>query len=253
MTDPRDVALARLAAALGRPLTPTERARTVAVAEAAELSRLRAAATPPEVCGPEVPAAPGRGAFRVVMPERLVSAATGRRAPDGYLGRAVVVVADVWDAMDRDARARYATTGKPWEAFVPPFLPHQVAAARTYRAVAERLAAGGLRCASMEARGDHTGVPGRGGASEALLADARWMRRARVAVGDGFALRRRGGGPGCGRPITLIELVDRVAIGGLTPSAVLRKAGWAHNGRWRRVLRQALADALDRISQVVDR
>jgi len=246
MTDPRTVALALAAAQAGRPLTPGERARTVALAEALMLTAARAAATPPDSCGPEAAGAPRR-AVRVFAPQRVVSAATGRTAPDGYQGRHVVVTADVWDRMAAAAAERHRAAGGAAEAFRPPFEAHQVAAARRYAAVAERLEAGGMRCASMEARAGGGGV-GRGGASEALLADADWLRRARAAVGPGAALAPTRRWAEAGRRVLTVAVLDQVAIGGLTLSAILRRAGWPPKGSYRRALREALAGALDRIA-----
>jgi hypothetical protein len=244
--DFRDRALARAEAQAGYALTPGERAAVVQAAEARLVSAALAAATPPDVCGPEVPVAPAR-AFRVASFQRLVSAATGRHAPDGHLGRSTVIAADVWDAMERAARERHLPGAAP---FVPPFAAHQVAVARIYRAVSERFAAGGVRCASVEARQGAGGPGGPGGVSEALLDDGRWLAAVRLAVGDGVALRPGGRHGRGGRAIGVMALVDLVALRDLTPSAVLRRHDWQPKGSLRGILRDALAGALDRMSSV---
>lgn len=237
-------------AVIGRPLTVREvaelngtatgGARIVMRAEAARCSALLDRATPPEGCGEAIPVAPGRGACRVVVPVRLVSAATGRTAHDGWQGRNAVAAADVFDRMAASAARRREAA---------PFSAAQVEVARAYRGLVERRAAGGLRCASLEA-GVQGGQPGGGSFIDAWIADGRRLEAMRDRIGGGAALspRRRGAcGEGSPRRLSDRVLVDLVVLRDWSVSHVLRRHGWSLKRSHRAACRDALAAALERM------
>ena len=119
-------------------------------AEARGVAQILARATPPEVCGPDIPVSPARGGMRAFMPfEQVGNAriATGYRARGEDRPRQAVARLDVWDRMEAVAREVHARVeGAP--AFVTPFTPAQVAMARAYRDLVERYDASGMRCSS---------------------------------------------------------------------------------------------------------
>lgn len=218
-------------------------------AEAARVAAVMRSATPPAVCGPDIPVAPARGPLRLVTPVELVPGSEVRVRPSGYCGpgeaaaRAGVILADVFDRMALTARESDGPE---------PFTAGQVAAARRYRDLVERHEAGGVRCSSLEAR---SGGSGNGGdVADARLAEAREIEAMQRRVGAGAALVVRRVRPsargGAARGIiTDRALVDQVCLGGRTLSEVLRSHGWSCKGQHREALRTALAGALDRMQR----
>jgi len=218
-------------------------------AEARGVAQILARATPPEVCGPDIPVSPARGGMRAFMPfEQVGNAriATGYRARGEDRPRQAVARLDVWDRMEAVAREVHARVeGAP--AFVPPFTPAQVAMARAYRDLVERYDASGMRCSSVEAR---TGGGGERGVSEAVAADGARLAQLHRRIGDGVsvAVRRvRPSDRGARLAIKCRVLVDAVALGDRTLSQVLRAHGWAVKGAHREALRWALGAVLDRM------
>lgn len=201
--------------------------------DAGRVTMLMHEATPPEVCGPAVPVAPGGGPRVVERRVELVPGSTERFRDVGHLGRSGVRAADVFDRMRAEAARRGAAE---------PLSAGQVAVARRYRTLAEQFGAGGLRCLDLQRSG---GGGGAGGVSEAQLAVAAELRAMRTRVGAGAALRAVRGGDA--RTVTLLRLVDLVCLQDLTLSQVLRRHRWAAKGTARKRLREALCGALDRM------
>jgi hypothetical protein len=122
---------------------------------------------------------------------------------------------------------------------------HQVEAGRAYAALAERVASEGLRCSSPEARGN-------GGGQhvdwiEGVIARSARLARIQAAIGDGY-IAGSTTGRGKRRAIAVRTVVDAVCIEGRTLGQVLTAHGWSPKGETRALVRQALADALDRMS-----
>lgn len=233
MTGRREVVAARVAAGIA---TPSEvfwlRGQARLEASGVAVEAVRAAAVPPSACGPEIPVAPAAGprvAFHYV---RWVDGSRERTVPAGHLCRATARGADVFDRMAADAVRRKSAA---------PFTAHQVAAARDYRTMAERHAAGGVRCASLEA-----GRVGGGGGEfiDAHIDLGRRLAGMRGRIGPGVALRASRGE---GRTITCRALVEAVCVGDQTFSRVLKRHGWPPKGAHRAALRKVLAAALDRM------
>lgn len=208
---------------------------------AAVAAMLDAAKPPREMAA--APVAPARGAKQLVAEYELLPGGTRR-----YLG-SHWVDADVFTSMCRDAYIRHVKAAGNDAAFCEPFTPGQMAVARRYRDLAERHAAGGMKCASLEARGG--GGSGQGGDfMDAYLAEGRElsMIQRRIGTGQAMALRRiRPSVRGSKAAIMDRRLVDMVCIEGADLSAVLRAHGWSVDGKNRSVLRVALAAALDRM------
>lgn len=224
-------------------------------AEAGRIAEVVARGIVPDACGPDIPAAPARGAFQVFRPMTIVPGSAGTAVPAGYRApgegafRAAIRRADVFDMMERDARLAHERAGADTP-FVAPFTPAQVQMGRDYRDLTERHAAGGVRCASLEAgRG--------GGGSGGEFIDAyvdEGLRLAalhrRIGAGAAISVRRiRPGRRGShARGIILDRaLVDMVCLCDKRLGQVLRKHGWEPDRKLRDALALALAAALDRM------
>lgn len=238
----------RLAAAELLALRPSEVApgRWLAMSEAGRRAALLQAATAPEVCGPDIPVAPARGACRVFTARQIRPGTRNTVEDAGYRGpgeaqpRKGVAVADVFDRIE--ARARAAK--KP-----APFTPGQIAIGRLYRTLVERHEAGAIKLSSLEGR---TGGSGRGpDVTDIRLDEARKIAVLRRRIGDGAAMvvrRVRPSARGAGASIILDRrLVDAVCLEDMDLSAVLAAHGWAPKGAHRETLRDALGAALDRM------
>jgi hypothetical protein len=226
-----------------------------ALSEVERRDAIIAAATAPEICGPDIPVSPARGAFATFQPRRIVPGSAGTAVPDGYRGhgelrhRSALRSADVFDAMEQDARARHDRLEDDNRVFVPPFTPGQVAMARFYRDLVERYEGKGVKCSSLE-----TTYGGSDGAAfmDALVSDGEAVRKIRARVGRGVAMKVRRvrpserGLPGASA-ITDRSIVDMVCLGGRTVSEVLKAHGWATKGSHRTAIRVALAASLDRM------
>lgn len=246
-----------------------ERARAsadlVAERRAAGLAHLAAAdrgaaamlarAAVPDVCGSDIAAAPARGGFRVFRPVEIIPGSSGTARPAGYRApgeatfRCAIIGADVFDAMEAAALRAHLGRHGDEAGFASLFTPGQAAMARDYRQLVERRAAGGIKCASLEA--------GRGGVSggefiDAFVADGLRLAAIERRIGAGVALSVRRIRPSArGKQargiITDRVLVDSVCLVGKTVTAVLRAHGWAKSSAHIDALRQALAAALDRM------
>lgn len=215
-----------------------------ALTEADRIAALRAAATPPAACGPDMPAALARGVLVEVEPLRVLPTVSVDRGvasvgyePQhaGYRGRNAARALDVWDRMAQAA----LRTGAP-----SPFSRAQVATARRYAALVERHSSVGLRCVSVEAgRG---GGGGDGGFMVAVIREGNLIRSMERAVGGGFAVEVRRAG-GLRRSIPVLTLLREVACEGRAVSAVLTRYGWAKKGDLVAQASAALAAALDRM------
>lgn len=216
---------------------PGQQVQDALRAEAGRVQAMLVQATPPDSVGP-VPVAPARGPQRVVTDWAALPGGM-RRA----LGRRLEE-ADVFDVMHAQALRRHGDSAAAFEA---PFTPGQIAMARHYRGLTERHAAGGVRCASLEA--------GRGGGSggefmDAFLAVGRELDALHARIGGGVSLTLRRVRPsdrGSRISITDRRLVDMVCLAGLTFDAVLQGHGWSVYGQHRHALRTALVGALDRM------
>lgn len=211
-------------------------------AEARRLAAIRDGSHPPAECGPAIIPAPARGASVVVRHVAMVPNGKDARgldqwaaAPSGYGHRASVAAADVFDLMlDAARRARRPA----------PLSPGQVAQARRYRALVERLEAGGVKLSRLD------GVAGGGDFMDAFMqvsAEVEAMRR-RIGSGTALAVRRiRPSARGSQKTIGDRVLVDMVCLGGMSLSKVLEAHGWAAKGPTRKALQEALCGALDRM------
>ena len=241
-----------------RNLTPTERmiaasapagADRAAFARAPEVARvaaIKSAAAVPASVGPEIPAAPARGAYQVYTPREVVPGGTTVRS--GYLGRDGLRVADVFDRMAVDALRAHRKRGGADADFVDPISPGLVAMARDYGEMSRRHAAAGAKCASLEA----TGAGGQGSWIEAYLDEGKRLRALHRRIGDGVALSVRRVRPserGEGKRGLIRDrtLVDSVCIEGRTLTEVLEAAGWSAWREHREALRKALCAALYRM------
>lgn len=219
-------------------------AKTKAAAEAEALRKIKARATPPEVCGPELAVAPAQGRLIPFQPVVLMIDAKGQEQAIemGYRGRAAAHVEDVFDRMHARQTAAHR------EAHGLLFNPAQVAIARLYRALVEDLARGNLRGTNLMSSG------GGGGDHDGWLvaiADRRAQVEAmRRRVGDGYALPMRRVRPSRrGRRVAIrhLDLVDQVCVGQMMISDVLARAGWGAKGELRHALRCELQECLDRM------
>lgn len=213
-------------------------------------------ATPPEVCGPEIPVAPARGPMLHFTPRRMEVTESGGivRRHDGG-GRDAARVADVFDLMEKQARNRHARAMAQAEArgeerlprFHPPFSIGQVEIGREYAALTERCDAAGVKCSSLEAL--HRAGGGGGDREEAIFRDFHQLRSLHRRIGDGVVKQVRRQRPG-GRKRSAIRarhLVDEVCLSGRSLSEVLERCGWNINGEAVEALRRDLGAVLDRM------
>ena len=234
---PRDRMIAALAPAHIRPRD------FVAMPEAKRMEALRSAAVPPAACGRDVHAAPARGPYLVTNPMGMVpkGADDWEAQPVAFRGRSVLQRADVFDGMNAKAKARGGdlfTEGQMW-------------VARRYRALVEGRAAGGVKCSSMGGSGG--GGDGARDFMDNYIADGEALALliARIGMGAAMEVRRvRPSARGDGVKAGLIRdraLVDMICLRDMTPSVVLKRHGWGSDGQYRKMVRVALAAALDRM------
>jgi len=219
--------------------------------ERERLAAIIARATPVDGCGPAIPVAPARGpqvAFtpHVIMPDE--------KAEDGYKvertgwrGFNAARAADIFDDIER----RAARKGKDGTVGKSPFTKGQVNVARHYRDLVERHDAGGMRCASLEAR--RGSAPSGGGEfMDAFISEGEMIGWYRARIGDGVAMAVRRvrpskrGGAGA-RIITDRRLVDAICLEGRSFRDVLERHGWAISGQNAKAVITALAAILDRM------
>lgn len=224
----------------------------IAMSEA-RVAAVKAASAVPPVCGPDIVPAPARRAFAVFRPMEVVPGSAGTARSSGYRGpgeampRSAMRAADVFDAMIDAARRRHDARGEDAGPFIAPFTPGQVQIARDYRDLTERHGSV-IRCASLEA--------GRGGGGSGEFIDAYIAEGLRLAalvrrIGTGAALSVRRLRPSlrvaASRDISARALVDMTCLGDLSLKRILLKHGWAVSSARLSLLRQALAEALDRM------
>jgi hypothetical protein len=207
------------------------------------VARMNVEATPPVTASPVIIPAPARGPTKVVQLRETVATENGprvrRTTVDGFHP---VQAADAFDRMELQARRRKADGA-------PLFTAQQVDAGRAYAALAERCAAEGVRCSSVEGQ---TGG-GQGGGRDwidGVIVRSDRLASLQAAIGDGVALSPRGlqAHADRGRKVVRVrDLVDRVCIHGKTLSQVLKAKGWDANGRTIEAARAALCAALDRM------
>lgn len=221
----------------------------------ARVAAVKASASIPEACGPDIAPAPARGAFRTFRPIEIVPGSAGTARPAGYRGpgearfRAAIQRADIFDAMIEDARKRHAAVREEAGPFISPFTPGQVQIARDYRDLTERRAAGGMKCSSLESTGRGGG---QGEFMDAYAIEGLRLKAMIARIGSGASLHVRRM-----RPIrrgemargTILDrtLVDMVCLGQCSLTQVLHAHGWKAYGKTREALRRALADCLDRM------
>ncbi len=204
---------------------------------------LERAVPPVEVMG-VVPVAPARGAM--VISQGFEALPGGMRRRDGIrlreLSPLAQMVANAW-LRHQD---RYAGKDDA-PAFVPPYDPAQVQVSEDYRALVERHEAGLIKCSSTEA--GRAGGGGSGLAIDRFMDDGRWLSVLRDRIGDQTVMSpRRNMDRGNGRKaITARTLVDQVVLHGKDLSHVLARHGWEGQTKHRRMLREALCAALDRM------
>ncbi|RDW14420.1 hypothetical protein [Paracoccus thiocyanatus] len=220
--------------------------------EQERLAAIIARATPVEGCGPRIPVAPARGtqvAFmpHVVMPDE--KAKSGYKVErTGWRGFSAARAADIFDVLERIAVKRKDKGGNPGRS---PFTKGQVNAARLYRDLVERHDAGGMRCASLEARRG-CGPSGGGEFMDAFIAEGEQIALMRRRIGNGIAMTVRRvrpskrGGPDA-KPILDRVLVDAICLEGCSFRAVLERHGWSLDGKNVKKLIEALASILDRM------
>lgn len=223
-----------------------------AMGEAGRVAAIKAASVVPPICGPDIPAAPARGAYQVFRPIEMVPGSVGTARHAGYQGRgedrprSAIRNADVFDVMEEHARAAFGRRGQDGDRFIPPFSPAQVGMARYYRSLCESHDKGGVKCQSF----DRAGGSG-GGFMDAFLREGRDIALLQSRIGNGVAMavrRIRPSARGEGaRLITDRALIDRVCLQDKPISAVLAEFGWSAKGGHRDMLRKALSAALDRM------
>lgn len=228
-----------------------EAGRARRAAEVGRMAKIIARATPVDGCGPAIPVAPARGpqvAFvpHVVMPDE--KAKDGYKVEQtGWRGFSAARAADIFDVLERTAAAK-AKEGRTARS---PFTAGQVNVARHYRDIVERHDAGGMRCASLEAR--RGSAPSGGGEfMDAFVAEGDMIRWYRSQIGNGVAMSVRRvrpskrGGEGA-RLIMDRDLVDAICLHGKSFKQVLIQHGWTKTGRNVAALTEALAAILDRM------
>ena len=226
----------------------------LAAADAA-FAQVKAMGAVPDICGPDIPVAPARGAYATFRPIRILPGSAGTAVPDGYRAhgemrhRAAIRRADVFDVMEQDALRRHHKRGEDAGPFVPPFTPGQVAMARLYRDLVERYDGAGVKCSSLE---QSFGGGDAASFMDAVADDGDALRRIRGRIGQGVALRVRRVRPstrGDDRAGIIFDrvLVDHVCLGDMSLTDVLRTHGWAKSTKHLGIMRGALAAALDRM------
>lgn len=229
-------------------VAPDGVAQRVLAEEAARVAEVKARGEVPAACGPEIPAAPARGAFRVFDPMEFYPAGDDgfEVKSAGFQGRKAMHLADAFDVMAASA----ARKRKP-----APFSPGQVSMGRYYRDLVERYESAGVSCSSVEAI--RNSGSGQGGEFiDAVLRDREEIERLRLRIGNGVAMEVRRVRPSQRNRRRLIsdrQLVDAVCIQDRSLSEVLKVFGWVADGQRAqgahiKALRKALGDALDRMA-----
>ena len=219
--------------------------------ERERLAAILARATPAEGCGPAIPVAPARGPARavtpnVVMPDPKTDSGYKVEAI-GWRGFRAAKAIDVFDMLEQREIAR-AHKAKRDPIFA--FTRAQIDIARRYRDLVEHHAAGGMKCASLEARSGGGGTSGE--FIDAYISVGREIRALQERIGTGAAMAVRRVRPSArGEAVSSIirdrELVDAVCLNGKSFRQVLAGHGWSDTGRNTAMLQKALAESLDRM------
>lgn len=213
-------------------------------AEQRRCDAIMAKAAPPAELSGVVPVAPARGAM--VISQGFEALPGGMRRRDGVrmreLSPLAQMVANAW-LRHQD---RYAGKDEA-PAFVAPYDPAQVQVSEDYRALVERHEAGLIKCSSNGA--GRAGGGSSGLAIDRFMDDGRWLAILRDRIGDQVVMspRRNMDRGNTRKAITSRALVDQVVLHGKDLSSVLSRHGWDGQTKHRRVLREALCAALDRM------
>ncbi|MDS9468616.1 hypothetical protein RGQ15_13685 [Paracoccus sp. MBLB3053] len=221
-------------------------------AEQDRLTGILRRATPVEGCGPAIPIAPARGAQVSVTPHVMMP---DEKAPSGWKvertgwrGFKAARGMDIFDDLERRAAAKKDRDGNPGKS---PFTKGQVDVARRYRDLVERHDAGGMRCASLEARRG-SGPSGGGEFIDAFIAEGEAIAVLRRRIGNGVAMAVRRVRPSArgvegARIIMDRILVDAICLAEDSFEAVLVRHGWSKTGRNVGTLIEAMRLVLDRM------
>lgn len=221
--------------------------------EAARLRDIMRRAVPAEGCGPGIPAAPARGPTRAVTPNVVMpdpASKTGYKVEaTGWRGFKAARAIEIFDDLERRELAR---AQKEKREPAPPYSKAQVDVARRYRNLVEMHAAGGMKCASIEARTDGGGG-GNGEFIDAYLSVGRTIGELQRRIGSGAAMVVRRVRPSKrGKPTAAVildrQLVDAVCLHGKSFTEVLEAHGWAKDGRAVQTLQEALSMSLSRMA-----
>lgn len=212
--------------------------------EEARIDAVRALGAVPDAVGPDIGAAPARGAVFVF--DFLASYPDGERGTvlkaAGFAGRRSMRVCDAFDKMI-GASARRGRTIELTDA--------QIMMGRFYAALVERHLAGAVRCSSVEGRVSGGSGDADGFTQRRIDAARRIdLLRRRIGSGQSMALRRvrpSKRGAAARSAISDRALVDAVCLEGLTISEVLRRFGWSVSGDMVKRATRALGEALDRM------
>ncbi|RJE81294.1 hypothetical protein DWB67_01150 [Paracoccus sp. JM45] len=166
----------------------------------------------------------------------------------GWRGFKAAKGLDIFDDLERRAVLRKDQDGNPGQS---PFTKKQVNTARRYRDIVERHDAGGMKCASLEARLDGSSNSG-GEFIDAYLAEGREIRAMQHAIGKGVALAVRRARTSARlnaktRNIRDRDLVDAICLHGKSFRDVLKVYGWSIKGQNIALLTGALSRTLDRM------
>jgi hypothetical protein len=212
-------------------------------AEQSRIADLLERALPPVSASPHIVAAPARGVARVAPQFVTVMTDAGpRQRRDTAEGFHPVACVDAFDRMALRARGRGDGAAL--------FTVAQVEAGRAYAALAERVAAEGVRCASGEAMGKASGRGGGRDWIDGVIARSDRLRRMQAAIPVAVVLAPSGamahGDRAQGQRVLRVrEVVDAVCLQGRVLTDVLRRAGWPVQTRHRDVLMAGLQQGLD--------
>lgn len=193
------------------------------------------------------PIAPARGAM--MLQSNYAVLPGGMRKRDGAHWRE----AGPLSVMVEQARMRHESKGRDDEDFSAPFSPSQISVSEDYRALVERHEAGMVKMSSLEAGRSGSGQGALG--IDTYIQEGRWLDELRRRIGDGVTMqvRRHLDRDNARRAIPVRVLVDMVLVQGKTFSDVLALHGWQAKGETRKILRNELCAALDRMCGYRDR
>lgn len=201
-------------------------------AEAERMQVVRDLGSVPDVVGPAPVNAPARGPVVTFSEVKAYPKGDGdfEFKAAGHAGRRGMRRADAFDVMA--ARSRSGS----------PLSEGQVAMGRHYAQLFERHSAGGVKCSSLEAS---SGGGSGGSFMDAMLRTSRELDRLRERIGDVVVLEVRR--DGARRVLMARQVVDAVALEGLTVAQLLRRDGWSVGGSNSRKVMDGLRLALERM------